>query len=87
MDRAIDVALAPWAQYGVVGAVVVALSLICWQLWKKLTKTQEAHLAEVRACAASSLDLAMKKIESDNKLASALEGLERVVEAAMGIKK
>jgi hypothetical protein len=38
---------------------------------------------EMKACNAQMLDLTTKKIESDNKLASALEGLEKVVETAL----
>ncbi len=39
--------------------------------------------AELKGCNAQMLDLATRKIESDNKLAMALEGLERVVETAL----
>ncbi len=42
---------------------------------------------ELKSCNAQMLDLTTKKIESDNKLAAALEGLERVVETAMRVSK
>jgi hypothetical protein len=44
-------------------------------------------LAEIKLCSAQMLALTEKKIESDNKLADALEGLERVMEAAMAAVK
>ena len=44
-------------------------------------------LAEIKACSAQMLTLTERKIESDNKLADALEGLERVMEAAMASLK
>lgn len=86
MEKALDAAVAPWAQLGIVGSVVIVLAIICVLLWRKLERAQEACLSEVRACAAATLDITIKKIESDSKLADALEGLERVVEAAMGRK-
>ncbi len=39
--------------------------------------------SELKGCNAQMLDLSSRKIESDNKLANALEGLERVVETAL----
>lgn len=79
--------IAPWMQLGVVGSVVIALGLVCVYLWRSLTDARSAHLAEVKACAAQTLDITIKKIESDNKLADALEGVERVVEAALAAIK
>jgi hypothetical protein len=40
-------------------------------------------LSELKSCAAQTLDLALKGIESNNKLVEALSGLERVIEASM----
>jgi hypothetical protein len=79
--------VAPWMQLGVVGSVVLALGAVCAYLWRSLTAARDAHLAEVKACAAQTLDITIKKIESDNKLADALEGVERVVEAALAAIK
>ena len=42
-----------------------------------------ALYAEMKACNAQMLDLITKKIESDNKLAGALEGVEKIVETAL----
>lgn len=79
--------IAPWMQLGVVGSVVIALGIVCAYLWRSLTAARDSHLAEVKACAAQTLEITVKKIESDNKLADALEGVERVVEAALSALK
>jgi hypothetical protein len=79
--------LGPWAQLGIVGSVVIALGLCVIYLWRQLTDSRAAHLAEVKACAAQTLDIAMKKIESDNNLARALEGVEKIVETALDALK
>jgi hypothetical protein len=79
--------IAPWMQLGVVGSVVIALGVVCAYLWRSLIASRDAHLAEVKACAAQTLEITVKKIESDNKLADALEGVERVVEAALAAIK
>lgn len=79
--------IAPWMQLGVIGSVVIALGVVCVYLWKSLSEARAAHLAEVKACAAQTLDITIKKIESDNKLADALESVERVVEAALAAIK
>jgi hypothetical protein len=75
--------IAPWAQFGIVGSVTLALGVAVIYLWRSLHEAKEAHLAEVRACAAQMLDVTIRKIESDNRLADALEGVEKVVEAAL----
>lgn len=42
-----------------------------------------ALFAEMKNCATQLLAITEKKIESDNKLASAIEGMEQVVNAAL----
>ena len=83
MDAATNAIIAPWMQYGALGSVVIALGIVVVMQWKRINQVTEAHLAEVRACAAQTLALTEKKIESDNKLADALNGIERVVETAL----
>lgn len=83
MDPATQAVIAPWMQLGVVGSVVIALGIVCVFLWRSLSEARSAHLAEVKFCAAQTLDITIKKIESDNKLADALEGLEKLVETAL----
>lgn len=87
MNDPVSAVMGPWAQLGIVGSVVIALGIVCVFLWRALSDSKKDHLAEVKFCAAQMLDVTVKKIESDNKLADALEGLERVVETALGIKK
>ena len=84
MDATLTAAgLGPWAQLGVVGSVVVALSGTVVLLWRALSHTRAEHLDELRNCHAQTLDITVRKIESDNKLAHALEGLEAVVKTAL----
>lgn len=75
--------LGPWSQFGVVGAVVVALGWVAVHLWQKLHAAQTAHMTEVRKCGDDMRDLAVKKIESEMKMANALDGLETVVRTAL----
>jgi hypothetical protein len=75
--------IAPWLQLGIAGSVTIALAVAVIYLWRSWVEAKEAHLAEVKACAAQMLDMTIRKIESDNKLADALEGVEKVVEAAL----
>ncbi len=74
--------IAPWAQFGIVGSVTLALGVAVVYLWRSLHEAKDGP-AEVRACAAQMLDVTIRKIESDNRLADALEGVEKVVEAAL----
>jgi len=64
--------IAPWAQLGVVGSVVIALGAICFLQWKHINALRDAHLADVKACGAKTEDLLSRKIESDNALTMAL---------------
>jgi len=75
--------LGVWGQLGIVGSVVIALAWIAYHLWQKLHATSAAHLAEVKSCATVMQDVAVKKIESELKMANALEGLETVVRTAL----
>lgn len=65
--------IAPWAQYGIVGSVVIALGVVAWMQWLHIKTLGEAHLLDVKACGDRYADLLGKKIESDNALANALE--------------
>lgn len=87
MEKAVDAVIAPWAQMGIIGAVVIALGIVVVMLWSRLEKANEGRLNCEREFGKLCLDITVKKIESDNKLADALEGLERVVDAAMGARK
>jgi hypothetical protein len=64
----------------ILAAVLVVLAGVAGWLGRKLYQ-------EMKECNAQMLDLTTKKIDSDNKLASALEGVEKVVEAALSALK
>jgi hypothetical protein len=88
MDPALTAAgLGPWAQLGIVGSVVVALSGTVVLLWRALSQTRVEHMADVRSAHSQTLDITIRKIESDNNLARALEGVEKVVAAALDALK
>ena len=88
MDPTLTAAgLAPWAQMGILGSVVIALAGTVVLLWRQLDRRTESHLQAVQRCHDQTLDITVRKIESDNKLAHALDGLERVVETALDALK
>lgn len=88
MDPTLTAAgLGPWTQLGIVGSVVVALSGTVILLWRALSQTRVEHMADVRNAHAQTLDITIRKIESDNNLAHALEGVEKVVAAALDALK
>jgi hypothetical protein len=73
MDPALNSIVAPWAQLGIVGSVVLALGVTVYLQWRHIVDLYAAHLADVKACAAQNAELLVKKTESDNNLANALE--------------
>ena len=73
MDSTLNGIIAPWAQLGILGSVVLALCVTVYLQWRHIVDLYAAHLADVKACAASNADLLLKKTESDNALANALE--------------
>lgn len=60
----------------ILAAGVVLFGLIAVWLGRTL-------YAEIKACSAQLLDITAKKIESDNKLADAIESSSKVMEAAL----
>jgi hypothetical protein len=75
MDPALNSIIGPWGQLGIVGSVVLALGVTVYLQWRHIIDQSAAHLADVKACAATTAELLVKKIESDNALANALERL------------
>ena len=75
MDPALNGIIAPWAQLGIVGSVVLALGVTVYLQWRHIVALYAAHLADVKVCAAQNADLLVKKTKSDNNLANALERL------------
>ena len=52
MDPALNGIIAPWAQLGIVGSVVLALGVTVYLQWRHIVDLYAAHLADVKACAA-----------------------------------
>lgn len=73
MDPALSGIVAPWAQLGIVGSVVLALGVTVWLQWQHIKDQAAAHLADVKAAGERYADILIKKIESDNALANAIE--------------
>ena len=57
MDPALNTIIAPWAQMGIVGSIVLALGVTVWLQWRHIVDLYAAHLADVKACAAANADL------------------------------
>lgn len=76
MDQATNAIIAPWAQLGIVGSVVLALGVALVLLWRRNGELQSAHLADVKACGDRYADLLGRKIESDNALANVMAMLK-----------
>ena len=73
MDPALNGIIAPWAQLGIVGSVVLALGVTVYLQWRHIVDLYAAHLADVKAAGDKYADVLIKKIESDNALANAIE--------------
>lgn len=67
--------IAPWTQLGIVGSVVLALGAIALMQWRHINSLRDAHLADVKACGDKTEAMLVRKIESDNALANAIERL------------
>lgn len=83
MDAATNAIIGPWAQYGALGSVVLALGFICWRLWAALDKRTEAHMEAVEKCHSTTLDITVKNIEAQNRMSEALDGNSTVMKAAL----
>jgi hypothetical protein len=77
---AVTILLAPWAQLGAIGAIVVGLGLIGWILWKKLeasrAETNQAraeHLADVKSFGKEYAEALLENSKSNAALAVAID--------------
>ena len=75
--------IGPWAQYGALGSVVIALGFICWRLWQALDKRTEAHMAAVESCHEKTMDITIKNIEAQNRMSESLDNNSTVMKAAL----
>lgn len=87
MDTATNAIIAPWAQYGALGAVVIALGVAVLLLWRSLDARTAAHLQAVEKCHEQTLGITIKQTETNGKLANAMEGLEGAVRAVLDVVK
>jgi hypothetical protein len=83
MEAATNAVIAPWAQLGIIGSVVLALGIVVAILWRSLNNTRDAHMADVKACSERTEAMLGKQFDSNNNLAKAMEGLERVIDSKM----
>jgi hypothetical protein len=87
MDSAINTALAPWAQYGILGSVVIVLALVNVVQWrdrvallKVIAGLHEARLADSKECTSKYVDMLTRNIETNNRMADGMEAFERIVD-------
>jgi hypothetical protein len=73
VDPALNGIVAPWAQLGIAGSVVLALGVTVYLQWQHIKDCSAAHLADVKAFGEKYADVLIKKSESDNALANAIE--------------
>jgi hypothetical protein len=77
---AVTILLAPWAQLGAIGAIVVGLGLIGWILWKKLEASRAEtnlaraeHLADVKSFGEKYAEALLENSKSNAALAVAID--------------
>ena len=87
MGAALNAAIAPWAQLGIVGSVVLALGLLNWLQWRRgeeLQKTidalHEARLADREKCTERISEMLVKMLDTNNRVADGMEAMERIFE-------
>lgn len=67
------VIIAPWAQYGIAGSVVVALGVVCVMQWRHIKEQAAAHLADVKAYGDKYAELLVENNKTMTALANAIE--------------
>ena len=67
--------IAPWAQYGIVGSVVVGLGFAYWRKSVAYDKAKDDHIADVKEHAKELQSVVARNTESNNNLANAIDRL------------
>lgn len=87
MDPALNSIIGPWGQWGIVGSVVVALGLVNVFQWRRNETLQskcdalhEARRADAEKCTEKYVDILVKNLETNNRMADGMEAFERVVD-------
>ena len=87
MDPALNHILAPWAQYGVLGSVVIALGVVNIVQWRRnealqgrCDALQEARRQDSEKCGERFVEMLVRNLETQNRMADGMEAFERVVD-------
>lgn len=79
--------MAPWAQLGIVGSVVLTLAAVNIFQWRRNETLQtkndalhEARRADGERCTEKYVDILVKNLETNNRMADGMEAFERVVD-------
>jgi len=87
MDPALNSIIGPWGQFGIVGSVVLALGVVNVFQWRRSEGHQRtvdalhaARLADSKECQEKYVDILVKNLETNNRMADGMEAFERVVD-------
>ena len=88
MDPTLTAAgLQPWAQMGIVGSVVVVEAVVVIALWRwgegkqrEINALHEARRLDAERCSDKYVDILVKNLETNNRMADGMEAFERVVD-------
>jgi hypothetical protein len=79
--------IGPWGQLGIVGSVVLALgaaNVFQWReragLQTKCDALHEARRQDAERCQEKYVDILVKNLETNNRMADGMEAFERVVD-------
>lgn len=80
LTGAATILLAPWAQLGAIGAIVVGLGWFGWKVWSKLDasraetdKARAEHLADVKQFGEKYAEALLENAKSNQTLAAAID--------------
>lgn len=79
--------IGPWGQLGIIGSVVIALGAVNVFQWRRGEKQQatidalhEARRLDAERCTDKFVDILVKNLETNNRMADGMEAFERVVD-------
>lgn len=87
MDPALNGIIGPWGQLGIVGSVVLTLGVVNVFQWRKIETLQatinalyEARRRDAEKCGERFVEMLVKNLETQNRMADGMEAFERVVD-------
>lgn len=87
MDPALNSIIGPWSQLGIVGSVVLALGVLNVFQYRERSALQtknealhEARRLDAERCQEKYVDILVKNLETNNRMADGMEAFERVVD-------